>query len=141
MQFLLMLVFQRASCLWPSCLPRAESPSKGREKEISGMTNNIYNGFLANANELKDHQMNFHWLFLQDQPSYWEAVSIIFLQASELARGLEYNLGYSQMGFALRPTLQSHSLAIIFHSIINIKRQMKGKKYVGWKILILAYLG
>lgn len=35
--------------------------------------------------------------------------------AAELASGLEYNLGWSQMGFALHPTLHSHCSAIIFH--------------------------
>lgn len=58
-------------------------------------------------------------------PATEKSVSIILLQVAELARGLEYNLGCSQMGFALRPTLQSHSMAIIFHSIVNSKKQMK----------------
>lgn len=54
-----------------------------------------------------------------------EKVLLILPHAAEVARGPEHNLEHGQMGFALSPTQQGHSSAIIFHSVVNSKRQMK----------------
>lgn len=119
------LGFHRVSCSWPSYFHHAETPARAERGTFQAWPI-IY---MPGSKPMQMCWKFIRWLFTdyssRTNPAIEKLVSIILPHAAELAKGLEYNLGLSQMGFALRPTLQSHSLDIIFHSIVNSKRQMK----------------